>query len=155
MTTEATEPGTTVEKVAPNRRRPSVDRKTKGPAGKAIPPSAKKPADHQPAKTDVVEAEAIEVEWHGHKYRIETDAFDDLEFVEAMMDMDSETDDSARAVQAFKGLRQLLGPAGMAAYKENERDKKTGRVSFQGVVLFFNYLMEESKRKNSSASSTS
>jgi hypothetical protein len=150
------EPGTAVEKVAANRRRPSVDRKTRGSTAKtAAAAGARKPADHASAKTDVEAPKVLEITWHGHKYVIEPDAFDDLEFVEAMLAVDDPgTEDAERSVQAFRGVRILLGPEGMATYKDNERSKG-GRVSFSGMMEFFNFLMEETKRKNSKPSSTS
>lgn len=159
MTAEPqTEPGTAVEKVpaANNRRRPTTERKTRGTTAKAAAAAgARKPADHAPAKADVEEQKNLEVEWHGHKYTITPDAFDDLEFVEAMLDVDDPTiEDAERSVQAFKGVRILLGPEGMAAYKEHER-AQNGRVSFSGMIDFFNHLMEVTKRKNSKSSSTS
>jgi hypothetical protein len=158
MTAEQTEPGTAVEKVpAGNRRRPTVgDRKAKGTtAAKAQAAGARKPADHASAKTDVEAPKAIEIEWHGHKYVIEPDAFDDLEFVEAMLAVDDpKVEDAERAIQAFKGVKILLGPEGFEQYKDNERSE-TGRVSFSGVMTFFEHLMDETNRKNSQSSSTS
>ncbi len=145
--------GTIVEKVASNRRRPSTARK--GATAKAAQAAgARKPADHASAKTDVEAPKVLTIEWHGHTYTITPDAFDDLEFVEAMLAVDDPAmEDAERSVQAFKGVKILLGPAGLAAYKENER--KDGRVSFSGMMDFFNHLIEETKRKNSPSSSTS
>lgn len=149
--------GTVVEKVTRNRRRPTVaDRKAKGTtAEKAAAAGARKPEDHASAKTDVDESAPIKIEWHGHEYTIDRDAFDDLEFVEAMLAVDDpKADEAVRSVEAFKGVKVLLGPAGFEQYKDNERDEK-GRVAFSGVISFFNHLMTETQRKNSKSSSTS
>ena len=150
------EPGTAIEKVGNRRARPTTERKTRGTtAKKAEAAGARKPADHASAKTDVEAPKSIEIEWHGHNYVIEPDAFDDLEFVEAMLAVDDpKTENAERSVQAFKGVKILLGAEGFDTYKDNERSA-SGRVSFSGVMDFFNHLMEETNRKNSPSSSTS
>jgi hypothetical protein len=157
MTTEPqAEPGTVVEKVQANRRRPTAANRKGTTATKAAAAGARKPADHASAKTDVEAPGNIEIEWHGHKYVITPDAFDDLDFVEAMLAVDDPaTENAERSVQAFKGVKILLGPEGMEQYKDNERDKKTGRVTFSGMMEFFQHLMEATNRKNSPSSSTS
>ncbi|UXE04752.1 tail assembly chaperone [Arthrobacter phage Shambre1] len=155
---EQPEPTTAVEKVGAGRaaaRPTAATRKRPSRAKGAVPAGAKKPEDHQSAKTDVAGLKTVVVEYgqdadgNPYTYSIEPEAFDDLEFVDAMIALEGSTDEAQRTVAAYQGLKQLLGPEGMELYKTRARDPKTGRVSFSGMIPFFNEVMKASKQGNS------
>lgn len=134
------------------------------PANKKIPEGARKPADHQSAKNDVVEPKIRTIEW-GTKagepnddgtpgervpatYQIDPLSFDDIDFIEAMIDMEGQPE-ARQAVYAYKALRTLLGPEQLAEYKINEKDPETRRTPFSGTVPFFNHILTELDQGNS------
>lgn len=145
--------------------RPGPKGKGRKPAGKNIPDGAKKPADHQPAKTDVEDSKVVKVKW-GTKpgepdedgnpteavpaeYTIDLEVFDDLDFVEAMIDMDAAGTEAERQIHAYRALRRMLGDKQLVEYKNNSRDPKTGRTSFNDSVGFFNHIVTATKQGNS------
>lgn len=155
-----------IEKVGAEKERPApkAAARRRTPT-KNIPDGAKKPADHRSAKEDVVAPDKVTVEWKtkpgernedgtpGERipatYDIDILVFDDIDFVEAMIELDATTSDSERSVHAFKGLKILLGPEQFAQYKDNIRDPETGRASFSDTVPFFNHIVREVKQGNS------
>lgn len=157
---------TAIEKVgARTGDRPAPKGAPRKSRAKAIPDGAKKPADHQPAKNDVVEPAPKTIVWGTQpgepnedgtpgertpaEYVIDPLAFDDLDFVEALIAVDEASDNGTRGVQAYRALRFLLGPEQLDAYKRNERDPETGRIKFSGTATFFEHIMKEMNQGNS------
>lgn len=157
---------TAIEKVGARNTgdRPAPKGAPRKSRAKGIPDGAKKPADHQPAKNDVVEPKTTTITWGtqagkpnadgtpGERipatYVIDPLDFDDIEFVEALIALDEATENGTRGVQAYRALRFLLGPEQMARYKENERDPETGRTKFSGTAGLFEHIMEKMNQGN-------
>ncbi|WNN93663.1 tail assembly chaperone [Arthrobacter phage CallinAllBarbz] len=115
-------------------------------AKSTVPASARKPQDRKPsAKDDVVGPADVTVEWNGHEYTVEGDAFDDLEFLDAIV----EAEEAESEVAAFRAAKALLGAEIWEAFRRNERDPKTGRVKASGFMELFAHVMEVAQRKNS------
>jgi len=97
-----------------------------------IPAGAKKPADRQTAKSDVV-TEKSEFNWRGTDYVVDPDLIDDLEFFEAL-----ETNQFATAV------RMMLGDQ-YDKFKGQVKEAE-GRVSLSTTQAFLEEYMSEAKR---------
>lgn len=110
-----------------------------------IPANAKAPQDHKPsAKDDVTGPQDVTVEYNGHEYFVPGDAFDDVEFLDAMVSAESGGDDLA----AFRAARALLGNEIWDQFRKNERGEN-GRVKTSDFMEFFKAVMEAAGRKNS------
>lgn len=111
-----------------------------------VPANVKAPQDHKPAsvKEDVDGPQDVAIEWNGHEYLIPGEAFDDVEFLDAMVSAEQEEDDLA----AFRAARALLGNDIWNEYRKNERGEN-GRVKTTGFMEFFGAVMEAAGRKNS------
>lgn len=154
-----TEPKT--PKVETTGGRPS--RAAAKPKQQAIPAGAKKPQDHQPAKADVAPKDFI-ITWNtapgepnedgspGERvpavYIIPASHFDDIDFMDAMIEMQTAETDADRSMHAYLGIKSLLGPEQFKQYKINERDPETGRTTFSGTIPFFNHVVEEANQGN-------
>lgn len=110
-----------------------------------VPASARKPQDRKPSAKDDVQGPAdVTVEWNGHEYTVSGDAFDDLEFLDAIV----EAEENESEVAAFRAAKALLGAEIWEAYRRNERGDN-GRVKASGFMELFAHVMEEAQRKNS------
>lgn len=156
-----------IEKVTPDAANRPGPRGGKPRASRSkIPDGARKPQDHQPAKTDVVPSSARTIVWgtkpgplneetgeRGERepaeYEIDPAHFDDIDFMESMIEMGNAATDGERSAYAFLALRQLLGDKQWSQYKQNLRDPETGRGSYSDTVPFFNHVMTEFKQGNS------
>lgn len=96
------------------------------------PAGAKKPQDHKPKATDIVE-----FDFAGEHYDIEKDALDDLNFVELMQDD-----------KVYPAWRLALGDKAWARFKESVTDSKTGRISKEAQEDFFEVLGNAVKEAN-------
>ena len=72
----------------------------------------------------------------GFKYQIEDDAKDDMELLEALIDLDSGKLDGLKQV-----IEQLLGPEQKTALYEFHRNKKTGRVPASKIMSEFSEIL--------------
>ena len=99
---------------------------------KAIPAGAKKPADRQTAKSDVVKTKST-FDWRGTDYVVDPDLIDDLEFFEAL-----ENNHLATA------LRIMLGDQ-FAKFKDQVKEAE-GRVSLATTQAFLEEYMERAQR---------
>lgn len=110
-----------------------------------IPANARKPQDRKPSAKDDAQGPAdVTVEWNGHEYTVAGDAFDDLEFLDAIV----EAEELGSEVAAFRAAKALLGVEVWNAYRANERGEN-GRVKASGFMELFAHIMEEAQRKNS------
>lgn len=106
------------------------------PAAKTtVPAGAKKPADRQTAKDDVV-GKITEFDWRGTTYAVDPDKLDDLEFFEAL-----ETNLFATA------LKRMLGDQQYDRFKNQVREAE-GRVSIKTTETFLTEYMEFANRGN-------
>ena len=106
------------------------------PAAKTtVPAGAKKPADRQTAKDDVV-GKITEFDWRGTTYAVDPDKLDDLEFFEAL-----ETNLFATA------LKRMLGTQQYDRFKNQVREAE-GRVSIKTTETFLTEYMEFANRGN-------
>jgi len=104
----------------------------------------KVPQDRRPAVAaeDVTGPVAVTVKYRKHQYTVPAEAFDDAEFLDAMI----QADDDPTA--AFRAARSLLGKDLWDQFRENERDEN-GRVKASDFMELFAKIMEEAGRKNS------
>lgn len=110
-----------------------------------VPANVKAPQDRKPSAKDDVEGPAdVTVEWNGHEYTIDGSAFDDLEFLDAIV----EAEESESEVAAFRAAKTLLGQEVWKAFRENERGEN-GRVKASSFMELFAHVMESAQRKNS------
>lgn len=80
----------------------------------------------------------------GFKYRIDDNALDDMELLDALMDMDEDRD--GKGIYASrKALRSLLGEKQVEDLYEFIRDKETGKVSAKKVYETFGEILESAK----------
>lgn len=105
----------------------------------------KTPQDHRPASAaeDVTGPVPVTVTYHDHKYTVPADAFDDVEFLDAMMNADA-----GDKTAPFRAARALLGNAIWDEFRVNERGEN-GRVTITNFMEFFETVMDEANRKNS------
>lgn len=115
----------------------AVARKRAAQPGTKAPARIKKPMDHQPAKSDVEEPDDVVVEWNGHEYTVLAESRDDAELLEHLTDQNH-----------VGALMCMIGRAGWAQYKHNERDPKTGKVLNEGAAHFLEHIMEVLQTKN-------
>ena len=84
----------------------------------------------------------------GFVYKIDDDVLDDMELLDALIDMDNDDMSSYRYA-----IKALLGEEQRKALYEHVRDKKTGRVSakkvFEAFAEVLNSAKENQKIKNS------
>jgi hypothetical protein len=84
----------------------------------------------------------------GFVYKIDDDVLDDMELLDALIDMDNGDMSSYRYA-----IKALLGEEQRKALYEHVRDKKTGRVSakkvFEAFAEVLNSAKENQKIKNS------
>lgn len=154
---------TEIEKVTPSRTRaarPSTARKGAGSktAEKAAAAGARVPADHAPAKTDVQPAGLRRIEWRQdpetkepYVYEIDAEEFDDLDYIDAMIEMERAGDGPKGATYAYIAMKQLLGPERMELWKERETAIE-GRPRFTAMMQFFQSTMEQLQKGNSDPS---
>jgi hypothetical protein len=112
----------------------------------AVPANAKKPADRKApaAKDDATGPADLTVEWGGHEYFVPGEAFDDVEFLDAMIDAETKGDD----VAAYRAARSLLGEDVWNEFRANARGAN-GRVKTTDFMDLFKTVMEAAGRKNS------
>jgi hypothetical protein len=101
-----------------------------------IPAGAKRPADRQTAKSDVVATKSA-FNWRGTEYTVDPDLVDDLEFFEVL-----EMNHYATAV------RKMLGDEQYDRFKDQVREAE-GRVSMATTQVFLEEYMSEAKRGKS------
>ena len=145
-----------IEKVSPSTARPTAARKSraKAPAaGSAIPAGARKPADHAPAKQDV-QPSVQRIEWREdpktkepYVYEIDAEDFDDLDYVDALISMETSKSDSEATAYAYIALKTLLGEDRLELWKQRERLTQ-GKAKFSQATAFFNSMMEQLKKGN-------
>lgn len=84
----------------------------------------------------------------GFSYKIQDDVLDDMELLDALVDMDNGDMSSYRYA-----IKALLGEEQRKALYEHVRDKKTGRVSakkvFEAFAEVLNSAKENQEIKNS------
>lgn len=84
----------------------------------------------------------------GFSYKIQDDVLDDMELLDALIDMDNGDMSSYRYA-----IKALLGEEQRKALYEHVRDKKTGRVSakkvFEAFAEVLNSAKENQEIKNS------
>ena len=97
-----------------------------------VPANAKKPADRQSAKSDVVKAKST-FEWRGTDYVVDPDLIDDLEFFEAL-----EGNQFATAVRKMLGYQY-------DKFKDQVKEAE-GRVSLATTQAFLEEYMAEAQR---------
>ena len=102
---------------------------------KAIPAGAKRPADRQTAKSDVVTTKST-FEWRGTDYVVDPDLIDDLEFFEAL-----------EATQFATAVRKMLGDQ-YDKFKDQVREAE-GRVSLSTTQAFLQEYMGQAQRPKS------
>lgn len=153
---------TEIEKVTPTRSRPTTARKTapkKTAAQRAAEAGAKAPADHAPAKTDVKGESVKRIEWREDPetgtpfvYEIDAEDFDDLDYVDAMIEMERAGEGPAGSTYAYIAMKQLLGPERLELWKEREKLTQAGKVRFTAMLRFFESMMDQLKKGNSGPS---
>jgi hypothetical protein len=99
---------------------------------KSIPAGAKRPADRQTAKADVVNTKSA-FEWRGTDYVVDPDLIDDLEFFEAL-----------EGNQFATAVRKMLGDQ-YDKFKDQVREAE-GRVSLATTQAFLEEYMAEAQR---------
>ena len=112
-------------------------RKAAARPGSKAPAGVKQPNDHMPAKSDLDEAQDVEVEWNGHTYVVLAESQDDAELLEHLTDQNH-----------VGALMCMIGREGWMQYKANERDPESGRVKNEAAALFLKHIMEVLNRKN-------
>ena len=100
-----------------------------------VPATAKKPADRQTAKSEVVKAKSS-FDWRGTEYVVDPDLIDDLEFFEAL-----ENNQFATAV------RMMLGDQ-YGKFKDQVKEAE-GRVSLATTQAFLEEYMGQAQRGKS------
>lgn len=106
------------------------------PAAKTtVPAGAKKPADRQTAKDDVVSEERV-FNWRGTDYTVDTERIDDLEFIEKL---------EQNMLATALGL--MLGKDQYETYKAQVKESE-GRVSMKTTQTFLEEYMEFAGRGN-------
>jgi len=156
---------TEIEKVgtgrAPRTARPTAS--TRKPAAsktasKAAAAGARKPADHAPAKTDVQGPRTVNIEWREDPetkkpfvYEITTEDFDDLDYVDALISMETAKNDSEKSTYAYIALKAVLGAENVELFKQREVLTQ-GRARFSAGIQFFNSMMEQLQKGNSGPS---
>lgn len=109
-----------------------------------IPTNAKKPQDRQTAKRDAV-PEDVSVQWEGQDYEIGSDAFDDAEVLEYLVEAQD-----GKGQYYILALKSILGPAQWASYKAaTKAASPTGRVSNQAAQDFLKHIMDGARQGNS------
>lgn len=79
----------------------------------------------------------------GFEYEIENDALDDMELLDALVEMDE------GAVTSYRyAIKALLGEDQRKALYEHVRNKKTGRVSAKAVFKEFGEVLTSAKEEN-------
>lgn len=101
----------------------------------ATPKGAKQPQDHKVAKADAQRLD-VTVEYSGVTYTIEADAFNDVELLEWITDMQ---DGQPHLIAVI--VRKALGPTQWAQFKESNRDKD-GRISGEHAGNLFELIDE-------------
>ena len=126
-------------------------------AEKAAAAGARVPKDHASAKTDVQPA-TVHLEWREDPetkkpftYEVDTENFDDLEFVDAMISMESTTNQAEQTAHAFRALKAMLGPESFDLFKQREVLTQ-GKAKFTAAIQFYNSAMEQMKKGNSGPS---
>lgn len=76
----------------------------------------------------------------GFEYEIEDEALDDMELLDALVDMDEGSTSSYRYA-----IKALLGEEQRKALYEHVRNKKTGRVSAKAVFKEFAEVLTSAK----------
>lgn len=99
---------------------------------KSIPAGAKRPADRQTAKSDVVKNKTS-FDWRGTDYVVDPDLIDDLEFFEAL-----------EGNQFATAVRKMLGDQ-YDKFKDQVREAE-GRVSLATTQAFLEEYMAEAQR---------
>lgn len=155
-----------IEKVAAGRAARSTARPTAASrkaaasktAEKAAAAGARVPADHASAKTDVQPAATVKIEWREDPetktpfvYEIDPENFDDLEFVDAMISMESTSNPAEQSAHAFRALKAMLGPVEFDRFKQREV-LTMGKAKFSAAIQFYNSAMEQMKKGNSGPS---
>ena len=79
----------------------------------------------------------------GFNYEIPDDALDDMELLDALVDMDEGSSTSYRYA-----IKALLGEEQRQALYEHVRNKKTGRVSAKAVFKEFAEVLTSAKEDN-------
>lgn len=80
----------------------------------------------------------------GFKFRIDDNALDDMELLDALMDMDEDKD--GKGIYASRtALKALLGEEQVKSLYEFIRDKETGKVSAKKVYETFGEIMDSAK----------
>ena len=97
-----------------------------------IPAGAKRPADRQTAKADVVTSKSA-FNWRGTYYVVDPDLIDDLEFFEAL-----------EGNQFATAVRKMLGDQ-YNKFKDQVREAE-GRVSLATTQAFLEEYMAEAQR---------
>ena len=100
-----------------------------------IPAGAKRPADRQTAKSDVVATKSA-FNWRGTDYTVDPDLIDDLEFFEAL-----------EGNQFATAVRKMLGDQ-YDKFKGQVREAE-GRVSLATTQAFLEEYMVEAQRGKS------
>lgn len=80
----------------------------------------------------------------GFAYRIEDEARDDMELLEAFMDLDNGKLGGLKQV-----IEQLLGAEQKAALYEFHRDKKTGRVPASKIMAELKEILNDAGEQDS------
>jgi hypothetical protein len=97
-----------------------------------VPEGAKLPQDHKPA-----ESKDMKMKWAGKDWTIDTEAFDDIDFLEA-----------AENMSYVRCAKLLLGQEQFEAFRENGRDPKTGRSPATELVKFVEEASDRYNAKN-------
>jgi hypothetical protein len=97
-----------------------------------VPATAKKPADRQSAKSEVVKGKST-FEWRGTEYVVDPDRIDDLEFFEAL-----------EGNQFATAVRMMLGDQ-YNRFKDQVKEAE-GRVSLATTQAFLEEYMAEAQR---------
>lgn len=152
---------TEIEKVEPGRsaraksggRPTAASLKAEKAQGSAVPAGVTKPADHQSAKTDVKPPKEIPIEWREnpetkepYRYVFHPEDFDDLDYVDALISMETASTQGEASAYAFKAVKAVLGPQ-YPLWRQREIDTQ-GRATFTESVAFFNSMMEQLKKGN-------
>lgn len=114
------------------------------PKKTAIPAAAKVPQDHRPASAaeDVTGPVDVTVTWRENDYTVPGEAFDDAEFLDAMIKADG-----GDSLAPFRAARALLGEEIWTAFCANERGEN-GRVKTSDFMELFTVIMDAAGRKN-------
>lgn len=104
----------------------------------------KVPQDHRPASAaeDATGPVDVTVTFREHEYTVTADAFDDAEFLDAMINADA-----GDKLAPFRAARALLGEDIWKAFCVNERGAN-GRVKTSDFMELFTVIMDGANRKN-------